>query len=345
MRRATLLLATVVASVVAAPGLAGAHALNPALLQIDELTPTLFAVSWKLGVADLGRDAALAAASPAVAVLPPTCVPVGDARREVSAGVLRVAWSVRCTDGLAGLRVAVRGLGRGVPEALVRVVLLDGTQVSAVVRSERDAVTIAAPPRARLLLGSYLALGVEHILGGLDHLAFLIVLLLLVRTPRRLLAAITAFTVAHSITLALATLRVVRYPTALVETWIALSVLVVAVELRRPPRGQDEGGASLLARRPWLLAFAFGLLHGFGFAGALAGIGLPASAIPLALVSFNLGVELGQVVFVVGAMALAAAWRSVAGQARAAFVTRLVIDGVGMLAAYWTWQRLAAVLS
>jgi hydrogenase/urease accessory protein HupE len=199
-------------------------------------------------------------------------------------------------------------------------------------------VEVAEPPSAWAVAWQYLELGVAHILLGFDHLLFVLALLLIVRGWRRLLATVTAFTLAHSITLAAATLGFVRVPGPPVEATIALSIVFLASELLKVSRGQ----ASLTARAPWLVAFSFGLLHGFGFAGALADVGLPRAEIPLALLTFNVGVELGQIAFVF--MALAAVW--LLGRIRMEWPTwaaQVPAYGIGSLAAFWLVERLVGI--
>jgi len=184
-----------------------------------------------------------------------------------------------------------------------------------------------------------LRLGIEHILGGIDHLLFVLALVLLVKGWKRLVGTITAFTVAHSITLAAATLGWVQMPGPPVEACIALSIALVAAELLR-----THDRASLALRWPWLIAFAFGLLHGLGFAGALREIGLPQQAIPLALFFFNAGVELGQLLFIAAVLAFAAAARPIARRfARPpAWAWRVPPYAIGGVAGFWVIQRIAA---
>jgi hydrogenase/urease accessory protein HupE len=184
----------------------------------------------------------------------------------------------------------------------------------------------------------YLLLGVEHILGGIDHLLFVLCLILLVPDLWGLLKTITAFTLAHSLTLALAAFDVVRVPQPPVEATIALSILFLARELARP--GGEDGVAS---RRPWLVAFVFGLLHGFGFASALAQVGLPADDVPLALLLFNAGVEAGQLAFIAAVyplVLLGRRWRPAGSR----WVPALPVYAVGSVAGFWWLQRMAAVI-
>ncbi len=185
----------------------------------------------------------------------------------------------------------------------------------------------------------YLNLGIEHILMGLDHLAFVLGLLMVVRGVGLLIQTITAFTVAHSITLALVTLDVLTIPTRPVEAAIALSILFLAMEIVR----ERNGRPGLAHRFPWLVAFVFGLLHGMGFASALAGIGVPRGEIPVALVFFNLGVELGQLLFVFAVLALKrlAIFRPAATMAWARALPVYLLGGVS---AYWAIDRTLAIV-
>ena len=188
------------------------------------------------------------------------------------------------------------------------------------------------------MAATYLRLGVEHILFGIDHLLFVLALLILVQGGRRLLVTVTAFTLAHSLTLADATLGLVRMPQRPVEAVIALSIMFVATEI---VRGR-EGRPGLRAERPWMVAFTFGLLHGFGFAGALREVGLPQQAIPVALLFFNVGVELGQLMFIASVLAVAAVARRIAQRValpRPAWAWRVPAYAIGTVTAYWTIER------
>jgi hydrogenase/urease accessory protein HupE len=194
---------------------------------------------------------------------------------------------------------------------------------------------------------TYLKLGIEHILGGIDHLLFVLALLLLVRGWRRVLATVTAFTVAHSLTLAAATLGFVQVPQKPVEAVIALSIVFVAAEILRL-RGRPDGAASVSARWPWIVAFTFGLLHGFGFAGALGEVGLPPNAIPVALLFFNVGVEVGQLLFIGAVFAVVACARWIMRRLDVAFPPRpaellraLPAYAIGSVAMFWVIQRIA----
>jgi hydrogenase/urease accessory protein HupE len=184
----------------------------------------------------------------------------------------------------------------------------------------------------------FATLGIEHILLGIDHLLFVLGLVLIVQSAKLLVQTITAFTIAHSITLAVATLGFVHVPGAPVEAVIALSILFLASELTRQRRGES----GLTARYPWLVAFSFGLLHGFGFAGALAEVGLPERDITLALLVFNLGVEAGQLLFVAGVLALLWLGRRVIVSPPPRWLQDAPAYAIGSLAAFWLIQRVAA---
>jgi hydrogenase/urease accessory protein HupE len=198
---------------------------------------------------------------------------------------------------------------------------------------------MTATPGAFEVVRTYTLLGIEHILTGFDHLLFVLALILIVRGTRRLLVTITAFTIAHSITLALATLGVVHIPGPPVEATIALSIVFVAAEILRLRQGRE----SLASRKPWIVAFTFGLLHGLGFAGALAEVGLPQKSIPLALLFFNVGVEIGQLLFISAVFALtAAARRAWRGRPTPAWGGALASYVIGGMASFWLVERIAA---
>lgn len=317
-----------------APAIVEAHAFNPTVLELRELGRGRVEVAYKTTLT--------AGAAMLEPVFPDRCRAIDPRRTEdegVGAATVRVErWSLDCGPrGLAGATVAVRGFELYGEEAVVTIALADGRTRSAVLREGADSIEIDPRSSAARIAGDYVGLGVLHILLGWDHLLFVLGLMLLVTSWRRLLVTITAFTIAHSVTLSLAALGVVRFPTAPVEAVIALSIVLLAVELCRP------AGASLtLARRaPWSVAFSFGLLHGFGFAGALAEIGLPEGDIPLALLGFNAGVELGQLMFVASVLLVFV----IAGRARPvwpSWLPKTVSYAIGTLASFWLIERIAA---
>jgi len=258
-------------------------------------------------------------------------------------------WMIRCARPLTGMEIELTGFNAVLGEAFVELRSPSAEGWNTIVRRGNTTVRLGAVDSQGLAQhAGYLPLGVEHILSGFDHLFFVVALLLIVwrtRSPlgrravtRAILATITAFTIGHSVTLAAATLDLVRLPPAPTELVIALSVLLLAVELARDDR------STLTMRFPWIVAFAFGLLHGFGFAGALAQIGLPADGIAMPLFLFNVGVELGQMLVVLVAASAMAVARSVSGKgsSRAAdhsFFDTVLIYGIGIVTAYWCFER------
>jgi hydrogenase/urease accessory protein HupE len=245
---------------------------------------------------------------------------------------------IETSGSLTGTRIEIVGLQATITDALVRVQMLDGTYSTTLVRPSKPWIEIATSRSSLEVATAYLMHGVEHILLGYDHLLFVLALILIVRRGRTLLITVTAFTVAHSITLSLATLGVVHVPGPPVEASIALSILLLACEIIRSDRGQ----ASLTAQWPWLVAFSFGLLHGFGFAGALTEIGLPQGDIPLALLAFNVGVEAGQLVFIAVVLSALACARLIRLPAFLELHARPVTTyAIGIMAGYWFIERLA----
>jgi hydrogenase/urease accessory protein HupE len=254
--------------------------------------------------------------------------------------------SIRRNGGLAGQTVAIDGLSGTSTDLLVRIESLGGATQTERLSPTNTTFIVQAAPGAWEVAATYLRLGIEHILFGFDHLLFVLALVILVRNWRRVALTVTAFTIAHSITLAAATLDLVNVPGPPVEAAIALSILLVAVEIVNARRGTP----SLAAQQPWLIAFCFGLLHGFGFAGALAEVGLPHHAIPIALLFFNLGVEIGQLVFVAAILAAGVLFRrAMTLRLEPALVQRTVngLDvtvayAIGAVAAYWMTERTSA---
>jgi hydrogenase/urease accessory protein HupE len=307
---------------------AGAHQLRLGYLELTETAPGRYALLWKLPA--LGDDLRLALR----VQLPPQCQAAGEVRRTLVGNAVSERWQLDCAGGLRGSVLGVEGLGGPAADVLVRLQHLDGSQQSARLSATSPSLQVAHSPGMAEVAASYFSLGVEHILGGLDHLLFVLALLLIVRGNGRLVATITAFTVAHSITLSLATFGLIALPGPPVEAAIALSIVFVAAEILRVQRG----GSSLTARAPWLVAFAFGLLHGFGFAGALQETGLPQSAIPLALLCFNLGVEAGQLLFVVLVLILRQPLRRLLPQT-SGWTRALLPYALGSIAMAWLIER------
>ena len=310
---------------------AAAHTSLPAYLELTEMETGSFDFVWRV---------------PAVEGPPPAIVPTFPPHcrlAQQSSGVLALGSVIsrgRLSCGATGLidqSIAIEGLRITIMDVVVRITLADGTAISRVLRAQEPSFVVTKAGRAVDAQGHF-RLGLDHILSGIDHLLFVFGLLLIVDGAGRLLRAITAFTVAHSITLAMAALGVVKVSPNPIEAVVALSIVFVAVELVQHQRGRR----GLTYRQPWVVAFAFGLLHGFGFAGALSQIGLPSGDIPRALLFFNVGVEAGQVAFIAVSLALFALWRRIGIQlpAWARLVPAYVI---GSCASFWFLERCALV--
>lgn len=349
-----------------------AHEVRPAFLELTERAPGEFDVLWKVpalgGVPLAGEELPHESAAPvsnpasgATQTMPCGC-PVPDAW-QLARGVLPIhpklpvdaqtlvppqverlagaelrRWTIRTgAQGLEGWEVSVHGLEATMVDVLVRIAFADGRVVSRLLRPDAPSFIFAAadagPPA-----GGYFVLGVEHILFGVDHLLFVLCLLLLVQGLGPILKTVTAFTIAHSITLGLATLGYVNMSSAPVEAVIALSIVFLATEIAK----RRAGAPSFTERQPWLVAFIFGLLHGFGFAGALSEVGLPANDIPLALLLFNIGVEAGQLLFVAAVLLVVLGLRRIAS-APPAWLRPLPVYGIGAIASFWLIARVAAL--
>ena len=306
--------------------------LAPSLLDVRELGDGRVEVEWRTPIVG-------APGAELRPVLPPGCAPSGEPTlgRIDAASVTR--WSVECSPAsLVGRRFSVAGVVENRADVLLRIGLADGRRFRTVLGADRPAFVVPEHERWADVFASYLRLGVEHILTGLDHLLFVFGLLLLVRDRRRLLWTLTSFTAGHSVTLSLAALGIVHVPQAPAEAAIAVTIFILAVELAQP-----AGSATLLRRWPWAMAALFGLLHGLGFAGALAEIGLPEGDIPLALFSFNVGIEIGQIAFVVAVLAPAA----LLGRLSIPWPARLRLAPayfIGALSAFWIFERVAAIV-
>ena len=312
---------------------AQAHEVRPGYLELQQTGPETWDVLWKVPA----RGDLQLAIAPA---WPDNCGVEGAPRRFATGGAATERSTIRCAGGLTGRAIAVSGLSATVVDVLARVQRSDGTTQVVRLIPAAPAFVVEDAPRWTTVAATYLGLGVEHILLGIDHLLFVLAMLLLVRSWRRLVATITAFTVAHSITLALATLGFVHVPPQPVEAAIALSIVFVAAEIVHGRMGRT----GLTERWPWVVAFVFGLLHGLGFASALRAVGLPENAIPTALLFFNLGVELGQLAFVAVVLALLASLRSLQLSAPA-WSWRLPPYGIGAVAMYWTIERVSSFWS
>jgi hypothetical protein len=330
------LVAALAAALLASPALA--HRLSPAFFGLTETAPGIYAVQWKVSISG-GLASAL---EPKV---PQGCSLTGDVRTYVVNEDVRFQHgTMSCAGGIGGREFKVDGLELTQTDVLLRVDYLDGSASNQRLTPTDPSVVIPERPSALEVIRTYTVLGIGHILGGVDHLLFVLALLLLVRGIGRLVATVTAFTLAHSVTLAAATLGFVHVPAAPVEATIALSILFLASELARQPFASSsaDARADLTTRFPWLVAFSFGLLHGFGFAGALSEVGVPQKAVPLALLFFNVGVEIGQLAFIAAVLAIGWSVRRAAIRAPA-WWPRAAAYGIGSVAAFWVVQRTAAI--
>jgi hydrogenase/urease accessory protein HupE len=309
---------------------ASAHDGRPAYLQVTEVAPRRYEVIWRTPVLSGMR-------LPVVLRFPANTRNITEpVLRELSDSLVERR-IIETEGGLTGTRIEIVGLQATITDVLVRVQLLDGTYSTTLVRPSKPWIEIATSRSSLEVATAYLVHGIEHILFGYDHLLFVLALILIVRSTRMLLLTVTAFTVAHSITLSLATLGVVHVPGPPVEATIALSILLLACEIIRSDRGQ----ASMTAKWPWLVAFSFGLLHGFGFASALTEIGLPQGDIPLALFAFNVGVEAGQLIFIAVVLTALRCAKLIMFPALVERHARSIASyAIGSMAAYWFIDRL-----
>ena len=306
-----------------------AHELRPAFLHVREMGAEEYAVTWK--VPALG-DRRLAL----YVQLPPACKVVGEKVGTIQDAAYYERWNAHCSGGIKGQTIAIEGLRTSLTDALARVQYSGGETQSVRLTPEAPAFVASGSQSAWEVAQAYLGLGVEHILTGLDHLLFVLALILLIKEPWMLVKSITAFTVAHSITLAGSALGYFSLPQRPVEATIALSIAFIASELVKT-RTDASRTADIY---PWLLAFCFGLLHGFGFAGALTEIGLPQNEIPLALLFFNVGVEIGQLIFVAAILLFLHAVRSLFAR-HSATARSAAGYMIGIVAATWFIFRMS----
>lgn len=330
-------LAAIIASLWAACSgpAAQAHALEPGYLGLQQTAEDSWRVFWRRPDVN-GAPMAIDARLPGNCT-PSKAGPPGDDGSAWSAG-----WIAACDGGLAGRTLVIEGLEQTSTDVLLRVQPLEGAPSTVRLTPQDTQYTVPEVPGTRAVFASYFQLGMEHILEGFDHLLFVFTLILLIRTPGRLVGAVTAFTIAHSITLALASLDLVRVPGPPVEAIIALSILFLAIEIIKRGGGRER----LSERCPWLVSFSFGLLHGLGFAGALSDIGLPPGDIPAALLAFNIGVEAGQLAFIAAVLTLGWVLRhGVAASGGLNGVRRraqpVMAYAIGGVSTYWLVERIS----
>ena len=322
MMRAVLLALLLVLTSVAT-----AHEIRPAFLRVQQIEAENYDILFRVPARGNLRLAIYVE-------MPENCKIDGEPVTWQQGGMMVERWSSECPGGLAGSELNIAGLEATLTDVLFHYERLNGTTQIARLTSTMTRITVSDSESWQEVIGTYTALGFEHILLGIDHLLFVLALLIIVPNLRTLVLMITAFTVAHSLTLGAATLGFVNLAPAPLEAVIALSILFVAVEIVHWKQGKE----GITRTKPWIVSFLFGLLHGFGFAGALADIGLPEHAIPLALLFFNVGVELGQLAFVAAVMLV---WAVLRRMPMPEWAWRVPTYTIGALAAFWTIDRIA----
>lgn len=304
-----------------------AHEVRPGYLEINEVSPGSFDVLWKVPrTADMKLN---------ITPLLPESFQQATPTQQIISDAVVERWKATSDSPLAGQAIRIEGLERTFTDVLVRLGWADGRKHTVRLTASSPSFVVPAEPSIWSVAWTYLVIGVEHILFGIDHLLFVLALLLIVDGHWKLLKTITAFTVAHSITLAIATFGWMHVPGPPVEAIIALSIVFVSAEILKKGRGEP----SLTERQPWIVAFGFGLLHGFGFAGALSEVGLPAGDIPMALLTFNLGVELGQLIFVFACFLIWQLVRDIPIK-WPDWTVKVLPYAIGTVAAFWTIERI-----
>jgi len=328
MKRAVLVVAAL-----ASASSAFSHEVRPGYLELRESRDGSYELLWKKPA---GGEIEIRIAP----VIPGGCRLLTPDRQQITPGAVLVRGILECEGGIAGKTLRIAGLEATVTDVLIRIHHADGRVESHLLRPSSPTTTLGATTTAGGRALAYLRLGVEHILLGVDHLLFVLGLVLIVSHRWMLVKTITSFTLAHSITLAIATLGYAAAPLPPLNAAIALSILFLGPEIVRVWRGET----SFTLRHPWIVAFAFGLLHGFGFASGLTAMGLPRAEIPIALLLFNVGVEVGQIFFVILVLLLERSFRTL--EIRwPRFAAALPGYAVGSLGAYWTIQRTLLLFS
>jgi hydrogenase/urease accessory protein HupE len=327
MKRALLILALLAAF---APSVL-AHEVRPAYLELRQTGAETYDVLWK--VPGRGENLRLGL----YVEFPTGCTNVTQPRASMTNNAFTERWTIKRAGGLTGGTIHIAGLSAMMTDVLVRLERLDGTTQVTRLTPSAPSFVVAAAVGAMGVARTYAMLGVEHILSGIDHLLFVLALLIITRGGRKLVKTVTAFTVAHSITLTLAALGYIHVPQRPVEAVIALSIVFVAAEILRG----RQGHVGLTARAPWLVALTFGLMHGLGFASGLSEAGLPDGHIPMALLFFSIGVEAGHFLFIGVVLSLIALARRV--KLPAPQWAQLVPPyAIGSMAMFWVIQRIAA---
>jgi len=321
------------------PTPAQAHGFQTSYLELREQPSGAVEVLWKTPPAMSFGDEGLSRPMTIHPVFPSYCTPTTVPAIMTTPTTHISRWTLNCGEtGLAQATITFPGLAKSFVEVLLRLQWADGHSQTTMLPTGQETFVIPEKTTVFAVGQTYLKLGVQHIFGGIDHLLFVLGLVLIVGPSWRLVKTITAFTLAHSITLGAATLGIVNVPQAPVEAVIALSILFLASELAHSRLGK----AGLTEEYPWLVAFTFGLLHGFGFAGALAEVGLPPQDIPPALLFFNIGVELGQLAFVLAVVVVMAGLKRLGSEHYPRWLAWVPTYSIGTLASFWCFQRVAA---
>ncbi|MEA1880701.1 MAG: HupE/UreJ family protein [Campylobacterota bacterium] len=310
-----------------------ADELKLSYLEIKEFKPAHYSLLLKVAAKEKVK-------LPIDVLLPNQCTLTTPKTSRLTNDIYLENWKMKCHNSIVEKTLQLTGLKSTKTEALLRVELLSGTSHSILLNAVEPSYLIPKEASTLQIIQTYTWLGITHILLGFDHLLFVFALLLIVKNMRRLLWTVTAFTLAHSITMVVATLGIVKLPQAPVEAIIALSILFLAMEImHQSNEKKDEKQPSLTARYPWLIAFIFGLLHGFGFAGALAEIGLPQHAVTLALIFFNIGVELGQLMFIITFVITVMLLQRLNYPSLLNWLQTTLVYVMGSLSAFWLIER------
>ncbi len=312
-----------------------AHELEPSLLRLTEQASGEVNVLWKTTL-DASGEATL------TPIFPSYCQQSTSPQPRKETDIFMLQWQLQCSESLAGGIISIAGLKNSTEAALVKIEWQDGSRIHKLLNASTFEFEVFGEQTLFERVLEYGHLGVEHIWFGIDHLLFVLALVLLVGNKRLLLWTITAFTVGHSLTLSLVVLGFMDYPVSLVEFTIAASILVLALELVRRKDEQTAANKGWVGSHSWLVAIGFGLLHGMGFAGALKEVGLPSEDIPIALFSFNLGIEIGQVIFVLAVLLLMAAAGKTISRSRPALAACcwwLTVYSIGGISVFWCIER------
>jgi len=308
-----------------------ADEIRMAYMQLNENKKNNFSILFKIPTKK-GRKLSINAQ------LPDTCKNISQIDTHLVNKAYLNSWDIECKDGLVGKKISIDGLKQTKTDLLLQIKFLNRESQTILLSADNTSHEIPKEESYLDVIATYTSLGIVHILEGFDHLLFVLALLLIVKSVRQLIWTITAFTLAHSITLAGASLGYISLPQQPVEAIIALSIVFLAMEVIHQKRGIN----GIASRFPWIVAFTFGLLHGFGFAGALSEIGLPQQSVPLALLFFNVGVEIGQLIFVSIVLLFGYVFKKLK-QSHLLQRTELVVTYlIGGLSSFWLIERVSA---